>query len=251
MTNDSRAWNESSGAVTRAFDDWRIMDSDIRKFLTLTTRWMDERYQQLWDEIAAQPGTCDDLELPDAFSKEVDDLWPEDYQWMLRAATIRDAVTAFEIYLEKAANEVLRRHGYALKVKPGRTPRWDQLAKFMSGSLGVTVDIDPVRRIRNLRHTLTHLRGQLRTQEQRDQFGKDDGSGFPSNRAVLTGESVINTLDELAAVVRTVDAAAWWFSYGGGRLANLARSDRKLEGFTGSQASMRPHGRLTADQSMT
>lgn len=224
MANGSRVWNESSGVVTRAFDRWRITDSDIRKFLALTTRWMDERYQQLWDEIAARPGTDDGPELSDVFSKDVDDLWPEDYHWMLLAATVRDAVTAFEVYLEKATSQVLGRHGYAWKVKPGRTPRWDQLVKFLSGYLGVTVDTDPVRRIRDLRHTLTHMRGELRTREQRDQFGVDDGSGFPSNRAVLTGESVTDMLDELAAVVRTVDAVAWRFSYGGDRLVNLARN---------------------------
>ena len=143
---------------------------------------------------------------------------------MLRAAVIRDAVTAFEVYLEKSTSEVLRHHGYAWKLKPGRTPRWDQLVKFTSGYLGITVDSDPVQRVRALRHTLTHMRGELRTQEQRDQFGIDDDSGFPSKWAVLTTESVIDSLDDLAAVVRTVDAVAWRFSYGGDRLPSLARS---------------------------
>jgi hypothetical protein len=31
---------------------------------------------------------------------------PSDYTWMLHAAVVRDAVTAFEVYLEKAAKEV-------------------------------------------------------------------------------------------------------------------------------------------------
>jgi hypothetical protein len=186
---------------------------------------MDERYYDLWDEIGARPGTKDGPDQPDVFTREVDGLWPDDYYWMLRAAVIRDAVTAFEVYLEKATGEVLGRHGYAWKLKPGHTPRWDQLVKFTSGYLGVTVDSDPVRHVRALRHTLTHMRGELRTQEQRDQFGiEDDGSGFPSRSAVLTTESVIDSLDDLATVVRTVDAAAWRFSYGGDRLPSLARN---------------------------
>jgi hypothetical protein len=52
------------------------------------------------------------------------------------------------------------------------------------------------------------MRGKLRTQ---------------SNTAVLTTELVIDSLDQLATVVRRVDAAAWQFSYGGNRIAKLTR----------------------------
>lgn len=223
MSGD-RAWSESLGAVTRAFDGWRITDSDIRSFLTLTTRWMDERYNALWGEIGARPGSEDGPDQPDVFDGEVGGLWPDDYKWMLHAAVIRDAVTAFEVYLEKASSEVLRYHHYAWKLKAGRTPYWDALVEFTSGCLGVTVDSDPVRRIRALRHTLTHMRGELRTQKQRDQFGMEDDSGFPSRKAVLTAESVVDSLDDLGVVVRTVDAAAWQYSYGGDRIPKLVRN---------------------------
>src|SRR5258708_3473938 len=127
---------------------WRVTDCGIPKFLRLTTRWVDERYHHLWDEIGAPPGAAGAPDQPYPVTREVDGLWPEDYHWMLRAAVIRDAVTAFEVYLEKATSEVLRRHGYAWKVKPGQTPRWDELVKFTSGYLDVTVDSDPVRRVR-------------------------------------------------------------------------------------------------------
>jgi len=219
--SDDRAWNESSGAVTRAFDDWRITDSDIRQFLTLTTRWMDERYNALWEEIGARPGTKDGPDQPDVFTREVGGLWPDDYKWMLHAAVIRDSVTAFEVYLEKASSGVLRFHHYDWKLRAGRTPNWNDLVKFTSGYLAVTVDSDRVRHIRALPHTLTHMRGELRTQEQRDQFGVDDNSGFPSRQAVLTAESVTDSLDDLAAKVRTVDAAPWRFSYGGDWISGL------------------------------
>jgi hypothetical protein len=39
------------------------------------------------------------------------------------------------------------------------------------------VDTGPVQHVRNLRHTLTHLRGELRTPQQ---FGQNSESGFPS-----------------------------------------------------------------------
>lgn len=96
--------------------------------------------------------------------------------------------------------------------------------EFLITLLDVSVDTNPVRRVRALRHTLTHMRGELRTQKQRDQFGVEEDSGFQSNRAVLTTESVIDSLNELATVVRKVDAAAWQFSYGGNRLAKFSRS---------------------------
>jgi hypothetical protein len=189
----------------------------------LGRRWMDERYQGLWDEIGKQPGSEDGPDQPNVFHKAVEGLWPEDYHWMLRAAVIRDAVTAFEVYLEKVSSEVLQFHHYAWKLKPGRTPRWESLVKFTSECLDASVDTDPVRRVRALRHTLTHMRGKLRTQEQREQFGIEEDSGFQSNTAVLTTESVIDSLDQLATVVRRVDAAAWQFSYGGNRIAKLTR----------------------------
>jgi hypothetical protein len=221
FVSDDRAWDESSGAVTHAFEGWRITDSDIRSFLTLTTRWMGESYKALWEEIGARPGTEDGPEQPDVFYEEAGGLWPEDYEWMLRAAVIRDAVTAFEVYLEKVAGEVPRCHGHEWRLTPGNTPRWGQLRRFTSECLGVSVDTDPIQHVRALRHTLTHLRGELRTQEQRDRFGLEDSSGFPSRRAVLTTASVMDCLDDLAGVVRAVDAAAWRFSYGDDRVPNL------------------------------
>lgn len=213
-----RGWNEGFGIVTRSFDEWRMTDSDIRAFLALTTRWMDERYQQVWNELGEQPGWEDGPELPDLFHRAVDGLWPPDYHWMLQAAVVRDAVSAFEVYLEKAGDEVLRRHGYTWKVKLGRTPVWPDMVTFFSGQLQVGVDTDRVQHVRNLRHTLTHLRGELRSPQQREQFGQNDDSGFPSFRAELSVETVTGALDELAVVVRQVDQVAWRFSWGDGRL---------------------------------
>ncbi len=45
-------------------------------------------------------GSYANQETADEFSRRVEHLWPDDYNWMLRAAVVRDAVTAFEVYLE-------------------------------------------------------------------------------------------------------------------------------------------------------
>jgi hypothetical protein len=213
-----RGWNEGFGTATRSFDEWHMIDSDMRAFLALTTRWMDERYEQIWNELSAQPGSEDGPELPDLFYRAVDGLEPLDYHWMLQAAVVRDAVSAFEVYLEKAGAEVLQRHGYTWKVRLGRAPRWPDMVFFFSNQLDIEVDNDRVQHIRDLRHTLTHLRGELRSPQQREQFGRNSDSGFSSYRAELSVDTVVSALDDLAEVVRRVDPVAWKFTYGDRRL---------------------------------
>ena len=119
------------GTATRAFDEWRMVDSEMRAFLALTTRWMQERYEQIWSELGAQPGTEDGPELPDLFYRAVHGLEPLDYHWMLQAAVVRDAVSAFEVYLDKVGAEVLQRHGHTWKVRLGRTPDWSDITFFL------------------------------------------------------------------------------------------------------------------------
>jgi hypothetical protein len=53
--------------------------TDIRTFLTSTTRWMDERYERVWNELGEQPASEDGSELPDLFYRAVDGLEPLDY----------------------------------------------------------------------------------------------------------------------------------------------------------------------------
>lgn len=211
-------WNEGLGTVTLAFDEWRMIDDDMRTFLALTTRWMDERYEQVWNKLSSQPGSEDGPDLPDRFYRAVNGLEPLDYHWMLQAAVVRDAVSAFEVYLEKAGDEVLRRHGYTWKVQLGRTPMWPDMVTFFANQLDFEVDTDHVQHVRSLRHTLTHLRGELRSPRQREQFGRNSDGGLPNYRAELSVDTVVGALDDLAEVVRRVDPVAWRFTYGDGRL---------------------------------
>ena len=216
--SERKGWNEGFGTTTRSFDEWRTTDSEIRAFLALTTRWMQERYEQVWQEVSELPGSDDGPDLYDVFSRAVDDLEPLDYHWMLQASVVRDGVSAFEVYLEKAGAQVLRKHGYTWKVRLGHTPRWLDMAGFFSNHLDIEVDTDRVKHIRQLRHNLTHLRGELRTPAQQEEFGQNDESNFPNYRAELSAETVIAALGDLAGVVHQVDPVAWRFIYGKGRL---------------------------------
>ena len=50
---------------------------------------------------------------------------------MMLSSVVKDGVTAFEVYLEKAANEVRKVHGLAdLKGRRGSYPDWGDLRAF-------------------------------------------------------------------------------------------------------------------------
>lgn len=211
-------WGSGFGATTAAFVEWSTTDSDLRAFLDLTTRWINERFQQVWDEIGRQPWYDGAPEQDELFYRALGGIEPIDYDWMLQSSVVRDAVSAYEVYLEKAGEEVLHRHGHTWKVSLGRTPRWGDMVAFYHRKLGIEVDSDRVKHIRQLRHSLTHLRGELRTSEQRQAFGRNADGGFLGYRAELSVETATVILDDLASSVRDIDRVAWRFSHGDSHL---------------------------------
>jgi hypothetical protein len=208
-------WNENRSAVTRAFDEWKLVDRDVRAFVRLVDRLLEREFDHLWDEAtrSAHP-EADGWDVYSALEVSLERMSPSDYTWMLRAAVVRDAVTAFEVYLEKAAKEVMGPHGIAFKAKPGRGVEWRDLKAFYQRYMDLDIATDEVRRIRDLRHVLVHLRGELRTEQQREEYGQTD-SGFRSFQAVLTQEAVLAMCDTLAETVRRIDPVMWRFSWGG------------------------------------
>jgi hypothetical protein len=196
------SWNEQAGTVSRAFDDWTLTDQDIRAYLKVSMQLAQTEYERRWDESMSAPG--EDGDPDDA----IEGLNLLEYEWMLLSSVLKDAVTTFEVYLEKAATEVLNHHKLGFKLKPGRTVEWIPLVRFYREYLGLDVATDGVKRIRQLRHLLTHSRGELRTEELRREFG-DQSDVFLSRNAELTQEQVVRMLDELADVVRAVDPTVW------------------------------------------
>ncbi len=206
--------------MTRAFDDWRLTDRDIRAFLKINNQFVQKEYERIWDELANSPGDPDGPELPDLFNDAVDGLWPSDHEWMLLSSVVKDGVTAFEVYLEKAANEVRRVHG--LPDLEGRRGflNWGDLRAFYKEHLGLSIDTAEVERIQKLRHLLTHSPGELRTEAERKAFG-DPNEVFPSRQAKLSQGEVMAMLDELGEAVRQVDPTAWRFAWAGDRASSL------------------------------
>jgi len=212
------AWSRANGRVSRAFNEWALIDRDQRAFLHLGLRIAREAYDRLWEEAGHEPGDSDEPELLETFESKVEGLWPNDYEWMFLAAVVRDAVTNFEVYLEKASAEVLAAHEAAFT----NPPRWGNL-RWLFDQLGGTIDSDRIREIRDLRHFLTHQRGELRTDEQRKKFAAEPHDGFPPIVVELSEDFAIRVLDDLAATVCSIDAVVWEHAWRGKRIPALIR----------------------------
>jgi hypothetical protein len=141
------SWNEYVGSVTQAFDEWKGTDRDIRAYLDLSQRWGEAAYRQTWDEAQEEfsrsfnPDMDDVDGHVDLFHEKVGGLWSKDFFWKVRAAALRDAVSAFEVYLEKSLNKLLQWYrfadegGAAYKLTPERrghqlSPSWPTLRKI-------------------------------------------------------------------------------------------------------------------------
>lgn len=200
---------------------WDPIEADLRTFLALTTERMGNAYDAMWQELRSNisnsadhypSGVPDSLDFYERFG-----LLQDDYLWMLRAAVLRDAVTAFEVYLEKAVDAVLNREvelgngergRLRWNVKPHRSPTWESIVK-VHGVLGCDLNTPTVKYVRELRHLLTHQRGELRTDQQRLGFSQDAGNrrGLSgTDRDVsLSARRVEAMLNDLANAVRSCE----------------------------------------------
>lgn len=207
--------------MSRAFNDWYLVDRDQRAFLGVGLLFAHNEYERLWRESGEEPGDPDGPDQLDSFEEKVDGLHEIDFTWMHAAGVLRDAVTNFEVYLEKAREHVLRAHGH-VDVVGERAPRWHELVDFFA-TLGAEVETDAVNRVRGLRHFLTHRRGELRTDTLRQQYAKETDDVFAIVVDMNAGD-VVAAMDELASVARVTDAAVYRHTWGGERVpALLAR----------------------------
>jgi hypothetical protein len=83
----------------------------------------------------------------------VSKLHQHDFDWMLLSGVLRDAVTSFEVYLEKAREETLRHQGQPIPVED-ESPYWRSQKRFFR-QLGIEIETDEVKQVRELRNFLT------------------------------------------------------------------------------------------------
>lgn len=209
------SWDEQAGRVSQAFNDWFLIDRDQRAFLGLGLRFAAAAYSEIWEEAGREPGDPEGPEQIDIFETRVAGLHQHDYEWMHCSGVLRDGVTNFEVYLEKAREEILRHQGEAIEVSD-HSPYWRDLKDFYK-RVGADIDSAEVEAVRDLRHFLSHRRGELRTEQQREQFAaKAEGLG-PLN-AELSAAKVIAAMDDLGAAVREADRQVHAHTWGGVKL---------------------------------
>ncbi|MFG2961604.1 hypothetical protein ACGF5O_48830 [Streptomyces sp. NPDC048291] len=224
-------WNERVGMVSRAFEDWKWNDRENRAFLRLSAQWSGKAYQQTWDEAEESFASRFDPyrhygdEHLDIFEDAVDGLWPDAYAWITESSVVKNAVTAFEVYLEKAVEEAfgssLTMDGkkYNINLATPRnfeSPGWKTLVTAHK-VLGTEVATDEVMWARDLRHLLTHQNGVLRSEDAVKRFrdldaerDQDESSWSRTGSKIPLGTPrVLKILDSLAEVIRTADAPAW------------------------------------------
>jgi hypothetical protein len=100
------------------------------------------------------------------------------------------------------------------------SPRWGPQKRFFR-QLSVEIETDDVKQARDLRNFLTHRRGELRTEEQREQYRLAHPDEFPPLALELSREDVLGAMDTLAAAVRQIDSTVYEYSWGRASLPNL------------------------------
>lgn len=199
---------ESCDAVTLALDEWLSTDREQRSYLHITMLWMTERYDQIWREVKAAPAVGDGPETVDRLYDRAHGVMPPEHEWLTLAATLKDAVSAHEVYLTKVLDEVLRGHGYLRRRRDN--PHLEKMKLFFQ-LFGLHPRPPDVATVYSLRNLLTRQRGELRTERDRQEFAKHDSTG--SLLVGLTEQQILGHLEVLGNHVRQVDPLLWLYAW--------------------------------------
>ncbi|WP_329028201.1 hypothetical protein [Streptomyces sp. NBC_00690] len=121
-------WNEVGGTVSQAFNAWRHTDAENLAYLRLSAEWSSAAYDRTCKEAEESANAVFDPdrhygdEHADMFDDAVDGLWPSSYAWMTEASVLKAGVTAFEVYLEQALQEVLDQYQVTVDGQRAQAP---------------------------------------------------------------------------------------------------------------------------------
>lgn len=231
MGRNPNGWDSTCGYVSLAFDEWDQAIGDIRSFLIQTDEWMHEGYEARWATAAATAAGAggDAVE----FWERTFPMAPNEFDWMLQSATIKDAVTAFEMYAAKAIDEAEQaeragRQGTLSFSSLSKTGKWQSIVRGLDGlverhpdhvarmgSTNPTLVTQRIQRIRALRNLLTHERGQLRTEANRHKFKPPAVLAGYADEVVLGMPVVNDILDDLSSATESIDPLIWSIAHKG------------------------------------
>ncbi|MGN2642426.1 hypothetical protein ACTD5D_40890 [Nocardia takedensis] len=213
-------WTDTYSGQTYALGAWKQSNSEVAAFVRLSDMWSSAGFEGRYREIGQRLAHDDSRDQIDLFYDELG-IMPHDYAWILRSAAIKELVTAFEVYLDSVGTEMLAQQGYQWKIGNGlESVNWARMRDFYRDCLAVEVETVEVKKTRRLRNILTHQRGELRTDEQREEFGSEDYS-TPADVAHLDSERISRATADLATVVHAVDKAVLACVVGSDRLRGL------------------------------
>jgi hypothetical protein len=163
----------SSSDVTAEYVYWMMEEEKVRAYLRNTNKAMDAWLTAQWEQAETDASEIFDPErhdagLEDELFMEAVGIRPADYFWQLSAAVIKDACTLYEVFLERSAQEVLRRVGASLSTSDTDDSwRWDDCEVWYQHYVGVDVRPPKLAAALWIRNKLTHLRNEIKTNEGR------------------------------------------------------------------------------------
>ena len=166
-----------------AYHRWDENEQDCRRFMLTSNIGMSAWFEQQ-EESANREGfsmvDASNAQGDEGYSAYMDSvgLLKEDYWPALAAASVKNAVSFFEIYMEDSADEILRSRGWCLTKKAeNKSWHWDDCVRFFDSFFGAGIASPEIESIRWIRNKLTHLHDTLRTQ--------DDERALMSHRSTL------------------------------------------------------------------
>lgn len=214
------SWDADAGLVTRAFDDWRLAERELRAFLRVGLEFSAEGYGARWERLSRQPSDGEGPELIDLMDAEVEGLSSLQFDWLLMNLVVCDGVTLYEVYLEKALHEVGSRVGAT--VVGEKAPFRSQIKAIYPAAFGENPAPDDVKAVMALRDLLTHRRGELCTDALRDRYDTAEYD-LPDLSVRLTPEIVTDHLDTLSTSVDRIERVLFPLAWGRESLAQDIR----------------------------
>ena len=205
-------WSAEAGLCTRAFEDWRFSEKGLRAFLKFGLSFAETGYTAIWDRLSKEPGGEDGPDLIDLFDEETDGFSSTDFEWLLLASSVRDGVTLLEVYLESVLHELVDTRIHETKIGES-SPRWQDLRLLFRHAFAIDLEAPAVKPVLDLRHLLTHRRGELKAEPTRRRYDRRVYD-FPDQRVHLDLDAVLKHLEAVSGKVIEVDRKLFPLAWG-------------------------------------